>query len=126
MDIQEIISKGGLIIAAIFTVVQVTPIKINPWSIIGRAIGKLLCAEVLEKIDENEANTSRYRILRFDDEIRHGKKHTEEHFNQIMDDIAKYERYCLDHPKYPNGKAVSAVEKIKKVYEKCKDERSFL
>ena len=58
---------------------------------------------------EGMAYTWRYRILRFDDEIRHDEKHTKEHFDQIMDDITKYELYCASHPDFPNNKAVFAM-----------------
>ena len=62
---------------------------------------------------EGMAYTWRYRILRFDDEIRHDEKHTKEHFDQIMDDITKYELYCASHPDFPNNKAVFAIKNIK-------------
>lgn len=75
---------------------------------------------------EGMAYTWRYRILRFDDEIRHDEKHTKEHFDQILEDITKYEKYCRAHPDFPNNKAVLAIKNIKDVYRKCTDESSFL
>ena len=126
MDLAEIISSGGIALVALLSLIQIAPVEINPWSTIARIIGRQLNGEVLDKIDENEAKNSRYRVLRFDDEIRHGKKHTEEHFNQILDDIDMYDDYCKEHPKYPNSKAVMAIANIKKVYERCKNEDSFL
>lgn len=76
--------------------------------------------------DEGMALTWRYRILRFDDEIRHNDRHTREHFDQIMEDITKYERYCAEHPDFPNNKAVFAVQNIKNVYQRCTTEGTFL
>ena len=75
---------------------------------------------------EDKATTCRYRILRFDDEIRHGTRHSKEHFDQILEDITEYERYCNDHPDYKNNKAVLAIENIKRVYQLCTNEGSFL
>lgn len=124
--ITEIISGGGITVLVVLSLIQISPLKLNPWTAIARALGRALNVEVVNKIDENEAKNARYRIIRFDDEIRHDKRHTEEHFNQIMDDITDYERYCREHPDFPNSKAVSAIEKIKKTYEKCKDQNSFL
>ena len=126
MDLMEIVASGGLSIAAIFTLIQITPIKVNPWTFIARALGKALNAEVLEKIDQNEAKNARYRILRFNDEILCQKKHTEEHFNQILEDIDMYEIYCKEHPKYPNSKAIFAINNIRKIYQKCVEENLFL
>lgn len=70
--------------------------------------------------------TENDRILRFDDEIRHKTRHSKEHFDQIIEDVDTYERYCRDHPRFPNGKAVSATDNVKRTYEKCKAENSFL
>lgn len=76
--------------------------------------------------DTGMALTWRYRILRFDDEIRHDEKHTKEHFDQILEDITAYERYCKDHPDFPNDKAKLAIKNIKEVYLRCAKERTFL
>lgn len=86
-----------------------------------KKIDKLQCSS-----DQGMAYTWRYRILRFDDEIRHGEKHSKEHFDQIIEDIDKYEDYCRDHPEFPNSKAVFAIRNIKNVYQKCTDEGTFL
>lgn len=126
MSMQEIVSNGGITTLVILTLIQIAPIKVNPWTFIARALGKALNAEVLDKIDEIEAKNARYRILRFNDEILCGKYHTEEHFNQILSDIDMYEKYCKEHPKYPNSKAVLAIGNIRRVYRKCTDEHSFL
>ena len=86
-----------------------------------KKIDKLQCSS-----DQGMAYTWRYRILRFDDEIRHGEKHSKEHFDQIIEDIDKYEDYCRDHPEFPNSKVVFAIRNIKNVYKKCTDECTFL
>jgi hypothetical protein len=74
----------------------------------------------------DKASTCRYRVLRFDDEIRHGVKHTKEHFDQILDDIEGYEHYCEENPEYKNNKAVLAIENVRRVYRECRDNGSFL
>ena len=102
MSLNEIITSGGGVLLILLTIIQLAPIKVNPWSKIARAIGRAMNVEIMDKLNESEATDARYRILRFDDEIRHHVKHTEEHFNQIMDDIDEYERYCSAHPNYKN------------------------
>lgn len=126
MSLNEIISSGGGVIIVLLTIIQLAPIKVNPWSKIAKVIGRALNTEIMDKLNESEATNARYRILRFDDEIRHKVKHTEEHFNQIMDDIDDYERYCSSHPNYKNSRAVSAIENTRRTYEKCRRENSFL
>jgi hypothetical protein len=114
------------IMAILLTLVQVAPIKVNPWSRLARAIGRALNTEVIDEIRRNEAGNARYRIIRFDDEVRHKTRHTEEHFNQIIDDIDMYEAYCTKHPDYENNKARLAIGNIKDTYTKCKKDNSFL
>lgn len=126
MTLQDILVSGGGILILLLTIIQVTPLKLNPWSVVAKALGKALTVDVLDKLDENTASTCRYRLIRFDDELRHHVKHTEEHFDQILDDITTYERYCKEHPNYPNSKAVLAIENIKSTYVKCREENSFL
>lgn len=126
MTLQDILVSGGGILILLLTIIQVTPLKLNPWSVIAKALGRALTVDVLEKLDENSASTCRYRLIRFDDELRHHVKHTQEHFDQILNDITIYERYCKEHPNYPNSKAVLAIENIKSTYIKCREENSFL
>jgi len=126
MTLQDILVSGGGILILLLTIIQVTPLKLNPWSVVAKALGKALTVDVLDKLDENTASTCRYRLIRFDDELRHNVKHTQEHFDQILDDITLYERYCKEHPNYPNSKAVLAIENIKSTYVKCREENSFL
>ena len=153
MSLNEILASGGALLLFL-TLVQITPIKVNPWSAVGkiigngiRAIGKSMNKDVMDKLesvqkelkdlgekhnklerrmDKDDADECRTRILRFADELRRDVKHSEEFFNQILDDISHYKLYCSDHPEYKNDKAVNAIAKIEKVYQKCMDEDSFL
>ena len=126
MTLKEILEAGGGILFVVLTLVQVAPIKVNPWTELGRSIGRVLNKEVMDKIEEGNAKNARYRIIRFNDEVKHDVKHTEEHFDQIIEDIDTYENYCSDHPRFPNGKAVHSISNIRKIYDKCSDEHSFL
>lgn len=144
MPIEELIKQiamcGGGIIIVLMTLIQVTPIKINPWTAIGRWIGRAINGEVLEKVDnlskdvkknkEDDdaqwASLSRTHILRFGDELLHGVSHSKEHFDQVLLDISKYEEYCRDHPNYLNNVANATIKQIKKTYQKCLEENDFL
>lgn len=126
MTLKEILEAGGGILFVVLTLVQVAPIKVNPWTVLGRSIGRVLNKEVMDKIEEGNAKNARYRIIRFNDEVKHDVKHTEEHFDQIIEDIDTYENYCSDHPHFPNGKAVHSISNIRKIYDNCSDEHSFL
>lgn len=122
------------------TVLQVAPIKINPWTWIARAIGRAINAEVIAKVDkleievqtvkknteEHEAKSARVRILRFGDEILHDVKHSQEHFNQVLLDITEYEEYCSKHPEFRNNVTGITTKRIMETYEKCLKDNNFL
>ena len=134
MSIQELLLKGGGIVFALLTLVQITPIKVNPWSAIARAIGKaLIWGDIMAKLeehirvdDERDADMHRYRLLRFNTELLRKTRHTKEEFDEILYSVTYYERYCEDHPKYENNRAVLAIENIKRVYKECMETNDFL
>ena len=97
MSLNEILASGGALLLFL-TLVQITPIKVNPWSAVGkiigngmRAIGKSMNKDVMDKLesvqkelkdlgekhnklerrmDKDDADECRTRILRFADELR--------------------------------------------------------
>lgn len=75
---------------------------------------------------EKEAKAARRRILRTDDEIRIGVKHSKDFFDDVLRDIDYYEEYCDDHPHFKNKCAESAINNVMACYEACKMENSFL
>ena len=139
-DIALLFSENTGVITILFiciiSLIEICPIKINPWSWLGNAINKNVLekiekiekdvAEVKKEVGESTAVTSRYRILRFDDEILHNVKHSKEHFDQILLDIDVYEKFCDEHPDFKNNLAVMAIKHIKEIYHKCSKENSFL
>ena len=127
MALTEIIADAATAAGLIATIVQIWPCAAKPWTALARHLGRALNREVIEKIDRNEALTARYRIVSFDDELLHtDRKHSEERFGQILDDIDTYERYCRLHPDFENNKAVHAIRNIERVYDRCKQEGSFV
>lgn len=139
-SVRDILLGGGGLLLILATLIQITPIKINPWSWMAKHLGRAINGEVLKEVNvikgdvkelkENDAeqwaSLSRTHILRFGDEILHGVVHSKEHFDQILIDISKYEAYCKDHPEYLNNIANATIHQIKRTYQKCLDEGSFL
>ena len=161
MSLQEIrellLSNSGFWFCALFialSLVEIAPVKINPWSWLGQRISKAFNGEVMKEIadikhevkdvkqevkdvkedilsvreeaKEREATNRRARILRFGDEVTHGTKYSKEHFDQTMLDITEYENYCNEHPNYMNNVAKATIKYIKNVYQKCLEEDGFL
>lgn len=144
MELSELMlsitGAGGGILFMVLTIIQITPIKFNPWSLIAKRLGKAINGEVISKVDrlsdelqdlrnicdERDADSCRIRILHFNDEILHDVKHSKEHFDQILMDISRYENYCDEHTHYKNHIADQAINHIKRIYQKCEDEGTFL
>ena len=82
----------------------------------------------IEDDEKHHADMSRARILRFSDELRRGISHSEESFNNILEDIDNYIYYCTKHESvYINSKANAAIRNIKTTHDKCiRGEMDFL
>lgn len=140
MTLNDITIYGGGALLILMTLIQIAPIKIDPWSWLGKCIGRAINGEVLDKVetlsqdvkknkaddDEQWASLSRSHILRFGDELLHGVAHSKEHFDQILLDISKYEKYCSEHKDYLNDVAHETIKRIKNTYQKCLEENNFL
>ncbi len=121
------------------TLIQVTPIKLNPWSAIAKAFRKLLMGTIESKLSAIEATVSklesrmqeegalqaRTHILRFADELYDGKHHSKEYFDDILEDIDKYEKYCEAHKEFKNNKTVMSISLIKSTYRVLIEEHKF-
>lgn len=140
MSIEEIISYGGGTLLFLMTLIQIAPIKMNPWSAIAKAIGKAINADVLKELDTmkkdladhvkaNEvrnADEHRTRILRFNNELLRDISHTKEEFIDVLADIDFYERYCREHKDYKNNRAVHAIANISRSYDERLRKHDFL
>lgn len=88
-------------------------------------VQKTLEAHIKEDEDD-KARTRRYRILRFYDEMCNGVQHSESHFEDILDDIDKYELYCETHKDFKNNRGKAAMDYIMETYSKLKASGVFL
>lgn len=75
---------------------------------------------------EERAKNNRYKILRFDDELRIGIKHSYEYFEDILRTVHEYEDYCDNHPKFKNRQAESAINHIQSAYDEAHENNSFI
>ena len=75
---------------------------------------------------EERAKNNRSKILRFDDELRIGIKHSYEYFEDILSTVHEYEDYCDNHPKFKNRQAESAINHIQSAYDEAHENNSFI
>ena len=140
MKLTEIIAAGGGLLAAVMTLLQIAPIKLNPWSWMAKAIGRAINGEVLAKLgqveerldkhitmdDRRTADGHRSRILHFNNELLRDLPHTKEEFIEVLAEIDAYESYCRDHKDYPNNRAVLAIDNIRSTYKDRLKKHDFL
>ena len=118
-------------IIGVITLIQIAPIKLNPWGFIAKGVRNLIVGGLESKINdlvtkvenldkqvqEDKALHARAHILRFADGLYNGKHHTKEYFEDMLSDIDDYEKYCREHPDFKNNKTVMSVKMIKTAYE---------
>jgi len=85
--------------------------------------------EKIDKLDgelsERGAIACRVRILKFMDEILEGWNHSKDSYNQVMQDITNYERFCAEHPMFKNNQTVATIEYIKNDYQDHLEKNDF-
>lgn len=149
MDYINTIAQYGAIgiLIILAGMIKIPKIELNIWNLIGRTVGRSINKEMMDQVNDlqseikgmkTEIDTlkkeeelervrqARQRILRFNDEILFEKRHSKEHFDEILDDIDTYEEYCRTHEEYENNKAVLAIATIREVYKDCLKAHNFL
>lgn len=79
-----------------------------------------------KKSDRRDAENRRVRILRFEDELQRGLQHSKDSFDQVLEDITWYTRYCDKDPEFKNDQTAATIEHIHKVYHERLERRDFL
>ena len=80
----------------------------------------------IETDGENDAKQARRRIIFFADECRRKVKHSEEHFDNVLEDITFYQQYCDAHPKFKNQKAEQSISFVLEVSAACKRNNDYI
>lgn len=154
MDVHSLymaIKEHGTIVTAaaalIMTIIQITPIKVNPWSKLARGIAKLFTGDVTKKLDalgkkldtveqrlnahieESDARDLRKRresILDFASAIAEGKRsYTKEQYEQMLSECDSYYTYC-EEKHFKNAVAEESIALIRRSYAKRLVENNFL
>lgn len=130
-------NAGGIMVFIIilFSIIQITPIKLNPLGWVGKALNK----ETIDKLDElskehketraelreHIAQSYRDKIFDFQDELLIGMLHTHEQWKEVLDACSFYEDY-VDKNDLTNGKAIQAIQFIRSTYQTCLANRNFV
>lgn len=146
MGAKDDISLVLLLLTVLASVIQITPIKINPWDKIFGWIGQKLNKEVSDEVKEIRSDVKQVRedldkhvaenrkeklegqrrdILEFANACMNGRKHTQEQFTFVIKTCDEYEAY-IEKNHLKNGEISSAIEEIRRLYAKCRQNNTFL
>lgn len=137
IDFKEGVSIGGLLLIIFLTIVQLTPIKWNPWDVILAWIGRKLNSGVKKEVDElkkdieevnkkldthiaeskvKDLKDTRRDILDFCSSCMNGQRHTMEQFRFVIKKCDEYEEY-VESSHIKNGEISSAIKEIRRRYD---------
>ena len=144
----------GIVVFLTSIGIEIIPkIKWNPWSTLIRWIGSRFNAKIDSKVDkvrgeirvietkvdylqselskhvsESEIKSlqdTRRDILDFCNACMNNRKHTKEQFDFMIRECDEYEKY-IEKNDIKNGVVEAAIKEIRRLYEKCIHEHSFL
>ena len=77
------------------------------------------------KVEQDSVTNLRRYIFEFSIECRRGIIHTKEEWDQCLQDITEYRRYCSRHPEFVNGRCDIAIEQLEEIYRARLDKKDF-
>lgn len=147
MTVKEHGTLAMMAIALVMTLIQITPIKINPWSKVARGIAKLFTGDVTKKLDTLEKKLDtvdqrlnehieesaaidlrnrRESILDFASALAEGKRrYTREQYEQMLKECDSYDMYCTEK-RFKNAVAEESMALIRQSYAEKLRDNSFL
>lgn len=130
---------AALVVLFLSFIIQITPIKINPWTTLLKAISNALTSPISQKLDgltgkidtldrnvtENEKDRIRWEILDFANSCRNDRKHTRDEFQHIITLDDKYKE-LLEKTHDKNGVFEIEMNYIRDLYAKRLEKNDFL
>lgn len=137
LELWQFVNKNPLfIIIAVCSLIEITPIKINPWARLLCWVGGFLNIEVVSRIKDLEnriqeieknqknfqkhqnqkwADDCRWNILDFADSCKLKRRHTKETWEHVMSQLHEYEEFC-DINSIDNDRITEETKYLRKLY----------
>ncbi len=134
--LREIVGSPWVILIGTFTVIQISPLKINPWSWLGKQIRQLIFGDSISDLEKEVKNikgdlldekvsSRRWQILNFSSTCMRGILHTKEEWDHCIAALEWYEEYC-ERNKIPNGVMKECAKYLRKRYQEHLQNKNFL
>ena len=131
------LTVGGLagwavmLILILMSLIQIAPVKLNPWDKIFAWLGKKMNGQMQKQLDELRKqvsdiwiNSHRQSILTFARECRADMHHDAEEWNHILSVADEYEVYCQKNV-VSNGVVKADTEYIRRLYQELSIEHKI-
>lgn len=130
--IKDFLTSPSVIILGAITLIEVTPIKINPWKYLFSWVGNLIngdmrrdLAELKRDFEETKAQDKRWHILNFARSCRQGERHTKEEWNHAISELKEYESYT-EEKQIINGVIEENAKYLRELYHERLKKNDFL
>ena len=126
-NLKEWLANPGVVILGAVTLIQIAPIKINPWSWIKDKLSDLIYGEVRkdiqkvrDEVTEMKVQNWRWNVLDFANSCKNNRRHTLDEWKHTISQLAEYERY-IERNEITNGVFEEDARYLREEYQKhCK------
>ena len=119
----ELAGWAAVLIIMLLSLVQIAPVKLNPWDSLFGWVGKKMNGQIQEQMDRLQKqvsdlwiNSHRQSILTFARECRADIDHDAEEWNHILSVADEYETYCEKNT-VSNGVVKADTRYIRELYQ---------
>ena len=121
-----------VILLVLSAIIEVAPIKINPWSKVFRWVGNVMLGEFKGEMqtfkreqEKKNANDMRWAIINFANSCRRGEQHSKDAWRHVLSQISEYEDYTEDH-NIINGVVDADSEYLRELYQERNRRNDFI
>ncbi len=101
--LERISMHPEIVLIGALTLIEIAPIKINPWKKFFKWAGKMINGEISERLsdlqrdfEQTKAQDKRWHILSFANSCRNGKQHSREEWKHAISELREYEQYTAE------------------------------
>ena len=124
----ELAGWAVVLLIILFSLIQISPVKLNPWDNILGWLGKKINGETAKRIEKLEKqvrdmwiNDHRHMILTFARECRDEITHSPDEWTNVLNVAEEYERYVTEN-QVTNGIITQDTEYIRRLYQEMSRE----
>ena len=137
--IDYFLSSPGLVLFGAVTIIQIAPIKINPWGFALNAIRRFLVGDLEKEIKEQrediqtlkndfaqeKADNKRWNILDYANSCRNNRRHSKDEWHHVISQLKEYETFVAERG-IDNGVMEEEARYLRKNYAEHCEQNDFL